>query len=606
MSSGPLVLGTAGHVDHGKTALVLALTGRDTDRLPEEKARGISIALGFAPLQLDVDRAVSLVDVPGHERFVRHMVAGASGVDGYLLCIAADDGVMPQTVEHMAVLRLLGVEDGVVAVTKCDLIEPELAIEEARELVGKGPEIVPVSSVTGAGIADLRAALTRLAARLERRTAWGRPRLFVDRVFSVAGAGTVVTGTLWGGAISIGDRVQIVPGATEARVRGVQAHDRPVDIASGGRVALNLVGIERADAQRGSCVVRAGDGWEPTTLLDVELTWLAEAGGPLRSRRRLQAFIGTAEVGATCVLLGADELIPGQLGYAQLRLDVAVPAVVGDRLVLRSAERRTVGGARVVDPAPARHGKGTGVVDRLELMDRGNEDQLAMLDLARSGRRGIRIDDEGARRIGAAALDGGWGIPAELAETAGRSLRAAIGDGIDVPAARTATGLDGPVADALIAALERRGQLRRVGARVLPPGRGAADAATQTVAALIAQAGLRPPGIVELGEQTGLAAKRLEAILAELRDAGTVIAAGDLWFDAHAATAAGEAAHQRLSDGPMGIGELRDLWGTGRRHALALATHLDAIGMTRRIGDNRVLRRGAATNIRGDANSRAD
>ena len=356
-ATGPLVLGTAGHVDHGKTALVLALTGRDTDRLPEEKARGISIALGFAPLELDADRAVSLVDVPGHERFVRHMVAGASGVDGYLLCVAADDGVMPQTVEHMAVLRLLGVTQGVVAVTKCDLSDPELAIQEVRELVGDGPEIVPVSSVTGAGIADLRAALTRLATRLGRRTAWGRPRLFVDRVFSVAGAGTVVTGTLWGGEIAVGDRVRIVPGVASARVRGVQAHDRPVDVAAGGRVALNLAGVERDDAPRGSCVVRAGDGWEPTTLLDVELTWLAEAGGPVRSRRRLQAFLGTAEVGATCVLLGANELIPGELGYAQLRLDVAVPAVAGDRLVLRSAERRTVGGARVVDPAPARENR---------------------------------------------------------------------------------------------------------------------------------------------------------------------------------------------------------------------------------------------------------
>jgi hypothetical protein len=247
----------------------------------------------------------------------------------------------------------------------------------------------------------------------------------------------------------------------------------------------------------------------------------------------------------------------------------------------------------VVDPAPVRHGKGTGVVERLELMDRGNEDQLAMLDLARSGRRGIRIDARLARRIGAATLDGDWGIPAELAETAGRSLRAAIGDGIDVPAARVATGLDGPVADALITTLERLGQLRRDGGRVLPPGRGAADAATQSVAALIAEAGLHPPGIIALGEQTGLPATRLAAILADLRERGTIVAAGDLWFDARAATAAAEAARALLSHGPKGIGELRDLWGTGRRHALALAAHLDAIGMTRRVGDNRVLRRRA-------------
>ena len=591
--TGPLVLGTAGHVDHGKTALVLALTGRDTDRLPEEKARGISIALGFAPLELDADRAVSLVDVPGHERFVRHMVAGASGVDGYLLCVAADDGVMPQTVEHMAVLRLLGVTHGVVAVTKSDLIDPELAIEEARELVGVGPEVVPVSSMTGAGIADLRAALNRLAERLERRTAAGRPRLFVDRVFSVAGAGTVVTGTLWGGAITVDDHVQIVPGTTSARVRGMEAHDEAVERATGGRVALNLVGVEREDAPRGTCVVRADDGWKPTMLLDTVIEWLPEAGGPLRSRRRLQAFLGTAEVGATCVLLDADELAPGDRGYAQLRLDVAVPAVAGDRLVLRSAERRTVGGACVIDPGPARHGKGAGAAERLALIELGDDDALAAFDVARAGGRGLRMSPEQAGRIGATSLDGGWALAPDIADTAGHALRAAIGQGLSVAAARAATGLEGDVADALLETLERQLLLRRDGTRVLPPGQVATDPAGEVVARLLADAGLHPPGMVELGEQSGLQPQRLVAVLTELRAAGTLVAAGDLWFDAQAAAGAVDAARQLLANGPAGIGELRDLWAVGRRHALALAAHLDATGVTRRVGDARVLRRGA-------------
>ena len=592
-TGGPLVLGTAGHVDHGKTALVLALTGRDTDRLPEEKARGISIALGFAPLDLGDGRAVSLVDVPGHERFVRHMVAGASGIDGYLLCVAADDGVMPQTLEHMAVLRLLGVTDGVVAVTKSDLIEPELAMDEVRELVGEGPDVVAVSSVTGHGIDALRAALQRLAGRLARRTASGRPRLFVDRVFSVAGAGTVATGTLWGAAMTTGDRVQIVPGGLEARIRSVQAHDVPVEVAIGGRVAVNLVGIERDQAPRGACIVRTDDAWSPTTLLDVELTWLADAGGPLRSRRRLQAFLGTAEVGATCVLLDGDELAPGETGFAQLRLDQPVPAVVADRLVLRSAERRTVGGARVIDAAPVRHGKGSGVVERLQLMDQGNVDQLALLDLARAGRRGVQMDPELAGRIGAASLAGGWAIATDLAETATKSLRATFGSGIELVAARTATGLEGPVADALIATEERLGRLRRDGGRVLPVAAGPVDTAAPVIAAVLREAGLRPPGLVELGETTGLPAKRLTAILAELRSAGTIVAAGELWFDAETAARAVETARGVLADGPKGIGDLRDAWGVGRKHALALAAHLDAIGMTRRVGDTRVLRRSA-------------
>ena len=384
MKDVPLVLGTAGHVDHGKTALVLALTGRDTDRLPEEKARGISIALGFAPLELPSGRRVSLVDVPGHERFVRHMVAGASGVDGYLLCVAADDGVMPQTVEHIAVLRLLGVNDGVVAVTKCDLADPARTIAEVRELVGASPEVVAVSVVTNAGIPQLRGALERLAERTRRRTNAGRPRLFVDRTFSVAGAGTVVTGTLWGDAIDAGDRVTIIPGERTGRVRGVQVHDETVARADGGRVALNLGGIDRDEAPRGSCVVRTADGWRPTSMLDVAVDWLADSGTSLRTRRRLQAFLGTTEVSATCVLLEGDEIPPGGRAYAQLRLDAEVAADAGDRLVLRSAERRTVGGATVIDPAPARHGRGAGAAARLALVERRDPDALLRL---RSPRR---------------------------------------------------------------------------------------------------------------------------------------------------------------------------------------------------------------------------
>ena len=367
----PLTLATAGHIDHGKTALVRALTGRDTDRLAAERARGISIELGFAPLDLPSGRRLGLVDVPGHERFVRHMVAGASGVDGYLLCVAADDGVMPQTREHLAVLGLLDVRDGVVAVTKADLRDPGPAERAARELVGAGAAVVAVSSRTGQGLDDLRAALDALAGRLARRTARGPARLFVDRCFTVAGAGTVVTGTLWGAPIEEGARVSVLPGGAEGRVRSVQAHDRPIERATGGRVAVNLAGVGRDRAPRGSCVVRREDGWSTTERLDVALTWLPDAGRPLRSRRRLEAFLGTAETPATCVLLDRDALAPGELGYAQLRLGRPVPAAAGDRLVLRSSERRTVGGAVVIDPAPERHGRGSGAAERLAAIERG-------------------------------------------------------------------------------------------------------------------------------------------------------------------------------------------------------------------------------------------
>ena len=235
MGGDPLVLGTAGHVDHGKTSLVRALTGRDTDRLAAEVERGMSIELGFAPLDLPSGRRVSLIDVPGHERFVRHMVAGSTGVDGYLLCVAADDGVMPQTREHLAVLDLLGVREGVVAITRSDLADPADATAQLRALLGPSPEIVAVCAPSGGGIDGLRDALERLVAGLPARRTGGRPRLFVDRAFTVRGTGTVVTGTLWGGgAISRGDLVRVLPGDRSARVRGVEVHDAPAESAAGG------------------------------------------------------------------------------------------------------------------------------------------------------------------------------------------------------------------------------------------------------------------------------------------------------------------------------------------------------------------------------------
>jgi selenocysteine-specific elongation factor len=515
----PLTLATAGHIDHGKTALVGALTGRDTDRLAAEKARGISIELGFAPLDLPSGRRLGLVDVPGHERFVRHMVGGAGGVDGYLLCVAADDGVMPQTREHLAVLGLLDVRDGVVAVTKADLRDPRPAEDAARELVGAGVAVVAVSSRTGAGLDDLRDALGALAARLTRRTAPGPARLFVDRCFTVAGAGTVVTGTLWGAPIEVGAPVNVLPGGAQGRVRGVQAHDRPIERAIGGRVAVNLAGVGRDRAPRGSCVVRREDGWTTTERLDVALTWLTDAGRPLRTRRRLEAFLGTAETPATCVLLDRDALAPGQLGYAQLRLGHPVPAAAGDRLVLRSSERRTVGGAVVIDPAPERHGRGSGAADRLAAIERGE-----------------------------------------------------VHPAPSPPPTESAPPAPAPVA----------------------PG----DPALAEVAAALAEGGLSPPAPAELARRLDLSEARVARLLAALRDAGRAVGAGGMWFDAAAAARARAEAERALAGRPMGLGDLRDLWGVARRIALALAEHLDAEGVTRRVGEQRVLRRGARSGSR--------
>ncbi|TMK61149.1 MAG: selenocysteine-specific translation elongation factor, partial [Actinobacteria bacterium] len=331
----PLTLGTAGHIDHGKTALIIALTGINTDRLPEERSRGISIELGYAPLDLPSGRRLSVVDVPGHERFVRTMVAGASGIDMFLLCIAADDGVMPQTREHLAVLRQLGVAEGVVAITKADIGEPGLASEEAAELV-PGVRIVPVSAVAGIGLDELRAALDEVASRLPGRAGDDGPvRLHVDRSFTLRGIGTVVTGTLWSGAVREGETVRVLPRGLEARVRSVQVHDQPVEAAEAGqRVALNLAGVAWRELRRGDVVTTPGAELRPGYLLDVRVELEAHAR-PLRRGARIHVHHGTREAPARVVPLEGDDLRPGAPALVQLRLEAPLMAAPGDRVILR-------------------------------------------------------------------------------------------------------------------------------------------------------------------------------------------------------------------------------------------------------------------------------
>ena len=376
MSAPPLTLGTAGHIDHGKTALVRALTGKGTDRLPEERARGISIALGYAPLDLPGGRRLSVVDVPGHERFVRTMVAGASGIDLFLLCVAADDGFMPQTREHLAVLRQLGVTRGVVAVTKADTGEPELAAEEAAELL-PGVEAVPVSALRRTGLDELLAALERAATGVAGRGALeDRPaRLHVDRSFTLRGIGTVVTGTLWQGSIAAGDHVTVLPRGLETRVRSVQVHDRALERASAGqRVALNLAGVSWREMGRGDLLVPRGDELRPTYHVDA--TVVIEPGArPVRRGERVHVHHGTREAPARVYPLEGDDLRPGEGGLAQLRLEAPLVPERGDRVILRQlAPPDTVGGGEVLDATPRKHGAGRDeVVARLRAIERGEK-----------------------------------------------------------------------------------------------------------------------------------------------------------------------------------------------------------------------------------------
>jgi selenocysteine-specific elongation factor len=358
----PLTLGTAGHIDHGKTALIGALTGIDTDRLPEERRRGISIELGYAPLELPSGRRLSVIDVPGHERFVRTMVAGATGVDLYLMTVAADDGVMPQTREHALVLRALGVTAGVIAVTKRDRANPEVAMIEAAELL-PGADVVAVSARTGEGLDELRSALDRAAASLRSRAETAAPaRLHIDRSFTIRGAGTVITGTLWSGPLARGDEVLLLPSGRRARVRGLQIHDQSVEDAEAGqRVAVNLTGVAVTEVGRGDVLISSGANIRPTYLIDAELELIDE--DPERTGR-VQVHHGTRETAARTAWLGGR--------FWQLRLEQELIPSAGDRLVIRQiAPPDTLGGGVVLDAHPRKHGPSREATVRLERLSRG-------------------------------------------------------------------------------------------------------------------------------------------------------------------------------------------------------------------------------------------
>jgi len=358
-----LIIGTAGHVDHGKTVLISALTGIDTDRLKEEKKRGISIDLGFAPFKLPGGRIAGVVDVPGHERFIHNMLAGAAGMDLVILVVDAAEGVMPQTREHLDILQLLGVKNGIVVITKIDLADEEwreLVVDEIREeLKGtflESAPIHPVSAIKGEGIEDLRRTIDDLTAGLEPRNASGPLRLPIDRSFVIAGFGTVVTGTLVQGSVRTGDTVAVVPPGREARVRNIQIHDQDVNEArAGSRVALNLSGLDKDEVLRGSVVSSPGY-YRPTELIDVNLELLPRAARSLKNLDPVHFFLGTDRCVARMLLLDRDELRPGESCLVQCRLDRGIVAERGDPYVIRSySPMTTIGGGMVLDPYPEKH-----------------------------------------------------------------------------------------------------------------------------------------------------------------------------------------------------------------------------------------------------------
>jgi selenocysteine-specific elongation factor len=561
----PLTVGTAGHIDHGKTWLVRALTGKDTDRLPEEQARGISIDLGYAPLELPDGRRMSLVDVPGHERFVRTMIAGATGIDLFLLVIDAQEGARPQTKEHLAVLRLLGVDRGVVAVTKADAVDEEtleLAVEEARELV-PGAEVVPVSAKTGAGLDELRAALARVPA--VERDAGRATRLYVDRVFTLQGIGTIATGTLWSGSIAAGDMLRVEPRGPDVRVRSVQVHDAPVERAEAGqRVAVNLPSVERRDLGRGDVLVEP-EHYPVSYRLDVRLDELEEIPPAVT------VHLGTTAVPARVARSGT---------YAQLRLSGPVLAARGDRVILRTDT--TVGGGLVLDPAPPR-----GLdVDRLAVLERGDpveivqaivHEPVSRLELQA---RGILTPDELARGLATMlSADDHYFSQAWL-----DAFRAGVHRRLDERARDQP--LDPGLPLAQLVPLEPWAQhvltlleVERRGGKAYLPGTTAA-LGEHTQAASELEARLAAEEIVKVDD------KQLAAYLEQegrLRRVGDGYAVSPELYERGVA--------QLGSLDPITLAAFRDALGVGRRTAQLLLERYDADGLTRRIGDRRVLRR---------------
>jgi selenocysteine-specific elongation factor len=547
----PLTVGTAGHIDHGKTWLVRALTGKDTDRLPEEKRRGISIELGYAPLDLGDGRVASVVDVPGHERFVRTMVAGATGIDLFLLVIDAAEGARAQTHEHLAILRLLGVERGVVAVTKTDAVDADmlaLALAEATELVPNA-EVVAVSAKTGDGLDDLRAALARAA---EHRRAPDAPtRLYVDRVFTLHGAGTVVTGTLWAGTVAVGETLRVEPSGREVRVRSVQVHDRAVDRAEAGqRVALNLANVERVDLKRGDAIVQPG-AYPTSYRLDVSLMPVAEIP------RAVTVHHGTAQVPARVVRVGE--------ALAQLRLARPVVAARGDRVVLRA--ETTVGGGIVLDPAPPRSAD----ADRLAGAERGE----AIV------REPVRANTLLARGLDLSRHEraDGWVFAREWLEELRESLHARIAaaDPLDpgVP----------PPPEPWSAAIVPLLGLERRGAKLYVPGSTAALGERAEAAERLEQdvdaAGLDPIKV----EDAALA--RFLEERGRLVRVGDGFALGRKHYERALTALVGECERA----GSITLARFRDVLGISRRPAQLLLERFDADGVTRRVGDGRVLRR---------------
>ncbi len=631
------IIGTAGHIDHGKTALVKALTGQDTDRLKEEKERGISIELGFAYLTLPTGERVGLVDVPGHERFIRNMLAGAHGIDLALIVVAADDGVMPQSEEHLDILHLLGVERGIFVITKADLVDQKRVAEvrEEIELLAEGTRfqgapVVVVSSLTGYGVEELKAEIVRQLEGLERRRGAELFRLPVDRAFVIKGHGTVVTGTALGGEVRVGQKLKVLPADEAVRVRSIQVHSASVEVAGfGQRVALNLVGAERVGIKRGDVV--ADERLEITSSrLDALFEVRSMTKRPLKTNDRIRLFIGTAEsLGRAIVLEEGGEIQPKRSGLVQLVLRDPVVALRGDRFIVRDASnQRTLGGGVVVNPVA--HRPGSRLQRYRELLaalngSAGEAAVAAMLELQDTllldAQRISQLLNVPLTEVEAAlktptftkvsAGDETGFMPVSRWNEFKRFVLEAVqahhkadplAVGLEMEALRSR--MPGEISPRLFRALverlvdetelEREESVLRLRSHRIELS-SEDKALVAQIERILDQAGFQPPDVRQLGATTGLAAQaeaRLIRLLNILeREGKAVKVTKDLYFSAaRVAQAQAVLADYLKAHSEISAATFRDLLQTSRKFAIALLDYFDRSGVTLRVGDLRRLR----------------
>jgi selenocysteine-specific elongation factor len=628
------VIGTAGHVDHGKSTLIQALTGIDPDRLQEEKERGMTIDLGFAWLRLPNGDEVSIVDVPGHERFIHNMLAGVGGIDIALLVVAADEGVMPQTREHVAILDLLGVANGVVALTKRDLVEDDwldLVQADVEEFLKAtslaGAPIVACSATTRAGLGDLLGVMQDLLGRERRRVSTGRPRLPIDRVFTVAGFGTVVTGTLIDGELALGQELEVQPGGLKTRVRGLQSHKKKLELVPAGtRTAVNLGGLAVEDLYRGQ-VLGAPGTLRPTRALDVQLRLIADAR-PIRHNTQVSFHTGAAETLAKVSLLDRDELQPGDEAWAQLRLQDEIALARGDLFILRlPSPSMTVGGGKVVEAQARRHRRRqASVLHQLDVLARGTPDEILLEQL----RAREPSDVDGLiRRAGLPAAEARGALARLLAEHSALVLDQAAGArhldhrsyvvsaagwqalterveallgafhrgyplrrGLPKEELRTRLGADPRLFTRVLERLTAQGtaaedgpfvRLARHSVRFTPEQ----ERQARQIIDLLREAGVAPPERADLESTLRVSPELTDALLAQ--GALVEVTQGLLYERQTLDEIVARVRADITRHGPRTVAQIRDLLDASRKYVLAIVGYTDEHKITRRVGDERVL-----------------